>query len=108
MEHSEFWNLYDNGKLENLKVWRREENIDTEGDFECNGFNSEILSFTYNGKFYLRLVMFAGYEVRWVGRRNHRTPKRDGVRVNSWIKEFDNRNQANAYFKKVAVGFSKV
>lgn len=108
MNHSEFWNLYDNGKLENYKVWRREEEIDTQGEFDCNGFNSEIESFVYNGKYYLRCVLFAGYEIRWVGRKAHRTPKRDGVRVNSWIKEFDNKNQANAYFKKVAVGFSKV
>lgn len=108
MNQSDFWTLYDNGGLDNLKIWRREEDIDTEGDFECNGFSSEIISFEHNGKYYLRFALFAGYEVWYVGRGSRRRCKRTGVRTNSFIKEFDNKNQANAYFKKVGVGFSKV
>lgn len=108
MNHSDFWNLYDNGNLENLKIWRRKENIDTNGDFECNEFYSEIISYTYGGKYYLRFVLFAGYNIWFVGSRRNRRCKRTGIRTNSFIKEFENKNHANAYFKKVAEGFSKV
>ena len=107
MTNHEFFELYDNGKLENVKLWHRPETIETNGDFECDGFLSEIVSFTYGNKYYLRFVLFAGYEVRYVGRYAHRTAKRDGVRTNSYIKEFDNKNHANAYFKKAAIGFTK-
>lgn len=108
MTHTEFWNLYDNDKLENVKTWRRKEDIDTEGDFDCNEFFSEIISFVYENKYYLRIVQFNGYHVRFVGRRGHREAKRDGVKTWSVIKEFDSKSSANAYFKKCAVGYSIV
>lgn len=105
MTHAEFWNFYDSNALENVSIWRKEqEDIDP----EFSDFRNEVIAFTYNGKYYLRIVQFNGYSVWWVGRRGRRTVKRDGVRTWSVIKEFDTKASANAYFKKCAVGYKKV
>jgi len=105
MTRQEFWNLYNADKLENVSIWRKaQEDIDP----EFSDFMNEVVAFTYNGKYYLRLVQFNGYTVWFVGRRGHRHPKRDGVRTWDYIKEFDTKERANAYFKKAAAGYKKV
>lgn len=104
MTHAEFWELYNAGKLENVSVWRKEqEDIDP----EFSSFRNEVIAFVYDGKFFLRIVQFNGYTVWWVGRGSKRHVIRDGVRTYSAIKEFDNKNAANAYFKKCAAGYAK-
>ena len=105
MTHGEFWELYDSNTLENVSTWRKEQ----EGiDPEFSDFMNEVIAFTHNGKYYLRIVQFNGYTVWWVGRRGKREPKRDGVRTWSVIKEFATKAAANAYFKKCAAGYQKV
>ena len=101
MTQEQFWSLYDNGRLENLKRWVRK---DAEDPIHC----SEILSFTYRGKFYLRICEFNGYYGWWVGRGSNRHWKvnYNAARRYTALKEFDNRVSANAYFKKCAVGYS--
>ena len=105
MTHAEFWKLYDSNTIENASIWRKEqEDIDP----EFSDFRNEVIAYTHDGKFYLRIVQFNGYDCRWVGRRGRRLPKRVGVRTWSVIKEFNNKTSANAYFKKCAVGYQKV
>ncbi len=100
MEQSVFWDLYDSGKLENVKHWMRKDAKKIE---HC----SEITSFTYDGKFYLRICEFKGYYGWYVGRGSSRHWKADyDSPINySVIKEFDNKNAANAYFKKCATDY---
>lgn len=105
MTHSEFWSLYDSNLLENASIWRKaQEDIDPEfGDFM-----NEVIAFTYNGKWYLRLVQFNGYHTWYCGSRSNRHIKRTGVRTWSVIKEFNTKASANAYFMKAAAGYKKV
>lgn len=78
MTHEEFWKLYDSNTLENASIWRKEqEDIDP----EFSSFRNEVIAYTHNGKYYLRIVQFNGYDCRYVGRRGNRHPKRMGVRV---------------------------
>lgn len=102
MTHGEFWELYDNGKLENKKHWMRKD-AEAKKIQDC----SEITTYSHNGKFYLRISEFKGYYGWWVGRGSNRHWKvnYDAPRRYSVIKEFDNKNSANAYFKKCAVGY---
>ena len=101
MEQSKFWELYDAGKLENVKHWIRK---DTENIIHC----SEITSFSYEGKFYLRISEFKGYYGWWVGRGSNRHWKvnYDAAKRYTVLKEFDNKNAANAYFRKCAAGYT--
>jgi hypothetical protein len=100
MTQNEFWSLYDNGHLENVKHWTRK-------DADNIIHNSEITSFTYDGKYYLRISEFKGYYGWWVGRGSSRHFKVDhnAPRRYTVLKEFDNKNAANAYFKKCAIGY---
>lgn len=98
MTQAEFWKLYDNGELENVSHWYRK---------DAEDFTSEIIAFAYDGKYYLRIVQFNGYYTWHVGHGSSRHVVRDGVRTWSVIKEFDNKNSANAYFKKCAAGYTK-
>lgn len=105
MTHEEFWKLYDSNTLENVSIWRKEqENIDP----MFNDFRNEVIAYAHNGKYYLRIVQFNGYHIWWVGHGSGRHPKREGVKVWSVIKEFNTKEQANAYFKKCAAGYKKV
>ena len=101
MDNAKFWELYDSGKLENVKHWIRK---DAEDIAHC----SEITSFTYNGRFYLRICEFKGYYGYWTGKgaSRHFEADRNATRRNTYIKEFNNKNAANAYFKKCAADYT--
>jgi hypothetical protein len=100
MDQHTFWNLYESGKLENVRHWIRK---DADKIEHC----SEITSFTYAGKFYLRISEFKGYYGWYVGRGSSRHWKvnSDAARRYTVLKEFDNKNAANAYFKKCAADY---
>ena len=104
MTHSEFWKLMDAGDLVNLSIWRKEqEDIDP----EFQDFRNEVVAFTYNGKFYLRIVRFCGYDGIYTGRGGNRHFVRKAVHRSSYIKEFESKHSANAYFKKAAAGYTR-
>lgn len=104
MTNSEFWKLWDNKELENVSIWRKaEQDIDP----EFADFRNEVVAFAYNGKFFLRIVQFNGYDGSYSGNWGNRKFTKKAVRTYSAIKEFDNKNSANAYFKKCAAGYKK-
>ncbi len=92
MTHNEFNKLYANGEIV----------IKTYGN-EASGLDKEektIEAFEYNGRFYLRIHKVYRYLTgeRRCGKRYKMTKE------SHFIKEFETKQQANNYFKKVAEG----
>lgn len=95
MTHEEFNRLYDNGEIV-VKIWA--------GTFE-DGTKKSIEAFEHCGKFYLRIHSVLPYvldRTAECGKRYRMTKE------SHFIKEFDNKNHANAYFKKAAQGLNRV
>jgi len=97
MTHEEFNRLYGDGKI-NIKVFVAAEDDGTEKTVE---------SFMYNDKFYLRihsvLHYVTGDRVTPFGRKRYKMS-----RESHFIKEFDTREQANAYFQKISKHFVRI
>lgn len=93
MTHEQYWELYDNGEI-SVKIW----------DGIVNEVHKTVEAFEYGDKFFLRIHNAFSYVtgVRKYGKR-YRMSKESHV-----IKEFGNRESANAYFKKVAEGLKRV
>lgn len=88
MTYDEFMDLYIKQEIKPLGLWERK----GEKEYEW----SEIFPYKYNGKF-----CFVKYTIyRYSGWNRS---KFYGLR----IKEFDTKEQANAYFKKFAEGYTK-
>lgn len=97
MEQKEFWSLYDAGRLQCLTRWEHEIKV------EDASFTEEMVCFKYDGKFYIRFTKLGRWEM------NYRTNKRTGRALSyGFIKEFDNKDRANNYFKKCKEGFALV
>lgn len=109
MLDKEFYRLYSNGDLENVNIYWKQ--AVPKNDYPRRhwkhdpGFTDEIVSFTYDGKYYLRIVEFRGYRY-W--KRSNGNITRYGTKLWSVTKEFDNKYSANAYFKKCSEGYSKI
>ena len=101
MNNTEFRKLFDDGQLENLKVFQKP---------SFDGNNDEIVSFQYNGKFFLRIVKYYEAHYGWyVGHGSARHWKESGGnKFSSFIKEFESKDHANAYFKKCAEWFKRI
>ena len=95
MTQNKFWELYDAGKI-NVKIFTGI----VDGDVE-----KTIEAFEYEGKFYLRII--TRYEWR-TGPRIHKPNGYNMAGGHTSIKEFETKNQANAYFKKAGQGLSRV
>ena len=93
MTHEEFNRLYDNNEI-TIKIW--------EGIVENE--EKSIEAFEYNNKFYLRIHSVYKYVTgeRAFGKKYRMT------RENHFIKEFDDKNYANNYFKKISKGLHRV
>jgi len=93
MTHDKFWDLYNNGEIQ-VKVW----------DGEIDGVQKSVEAFEYDGKFFLRIHSVYRYVTgeRKFGKR-YRMSKES-----HFIKEFNSKEHANAYFKKAAQGLKKV
>jgi len=96
MTHERFWELYDNGEIK-VKVFAYD-NLEAPDGCMTHG---EIDAFEFGGKFYLRFYK----EYAPAGYRKH---YKNGGSSSSTIKEFDNKNSANNYFKMAANGFKRV
>lgn len=95
----DFWQLYDNGEI-NPKIYQYKRDI-PEGSREAKEI--EITAFEYNNKYYLRIVpTYNDYSLE----RGRKTYRMSG-KTSAYIKEFDNKYQANNYFKKVVSGMEK-
>lgn len=90
MTNEKFWELYDNGEI-TVKIWNG----------TVDGSEKTIEAFEHDGKFYLRIHEYK--LIRKGDKKHHRLTK-------DWhyTKEFDNKNHANAYFKKAAQGLARV
>ena len=64
-----------------------------------------IVAFEYAGKMYL---VFSIPDVAYGKRYGKRYELQRKVWVNQYIREFTSKSNANAYFKKAAVGFTKI
>lgn len=93
MNNALFWHLYSNGKI-NVKIYSGI--IDDTEVF--------IEAFEYENKFYLRIHKIYRYTT---GRRSN-GKKYNMTNESHFIKEFDDRNHANNYFKKIAKGIKRV
>ena len=88
-----FWELYNNGKI-NVKIYYG----------IIDDVETSVEAFEYENKFYLRIHKIYRYTT---GRRSN-GKKYKMTNESHFIKEFDNRNQANSYFKKVAKNLKKI
>lgn len=93
MTHEEFNRLYNDGII-SVKIYS---GIVDETE-------KSIEAFEYNEKFYLRIHSVFRYVTgtRAYGKRYRMT------RESHFIKEFDNKKQANSYFKKASDGLTRV
>ena len=94
MTHEEFNNLYDTGKI-SVKIYTGV----VDGAEKC------IEAFSYNGKFYLRLHIVLRYTL---DRQAECGKKYRMTKESHFIKEFDCKESANAYFRKAANGLKKI
>lgn len=78
--------------MENLKIYTKEI---TNLNKTLKGI-SEIACYTENGKYYLRFSLLKGWY--YYG----------GEKRSFFTKEFTSKENANNYFKKASVGFTKV
>ncbi|MCI9141817.1 MAG: hypothetical protein HFH87_04235 [Lachnospiraceae bacterium] len=86
MTNGEFKQLYNAGNLENISEWVHKV-TNTFG--ETLGY-SEIVCCMYRGKYYIRISKLNG-----LSRLYHEELR------STFVKEFDNKDSANRYFKKV-------
>ena len=98
MTHEEFNSLYNNGKI-SLKIYS--------GTINENGNQVEksIEAFEHDGKFYLRIHSSFDYILDRTAECGKRYKMR---KENHFIKEFNNKNHANNYFKKIANGLQRI
>lgn len=80
-------------KINNLVIYQK---IISNKDKTLNGI-SEIACYKENGKYYLRFSLLKGWS-----RLYH-----EEIR-NTFIKEFDNKDQANKYFIQASKGFTRI
>lgn len=93
MTNEIFWELYDNGSI-NVKIW----------DGVVDGVKKSIEAFAFDGKFYLRVHSVFEYTTGERARgKSYKMSKES-----HFIKEFDSKERANAYFKKAAEGLKRV
>lgn len=93
MDHKTMNRLYNDGEIV-VRSFARE--------FDEYGNKEVIEAFEYDGKFYLRLHLFKRYgsnRVRGKFYVLYHSPL-----FSSYIKEFDTKERANNYYKKVTVG----
>ena len=89
MTFDEFNNLYNNGGLKISAIYSRQ----GKDEFE----HSYIFAFTKDGKYYL---------ARYTERRY--SAWSNAPKWGKSVKQFDTKEQANAYFKKCAAGYKKI
>ena len=89
MTNEKFWELYNNGNID-TKVY----------EFDKERRHVEICAFEYSGMYYLRIATtYATYTLDRTAECGKKY--RMGGYTNSTIKEFDNKNGANRYFKAI-------
>ncbi len=94
MTHADFNRLYDAGEII-VKVYSG----------VIDETEKSIEAFEYGGKFYLRIHSIFKYTLD----RTTECGKRYRMsKENHFIKEFDNKEHANNYFKKAAHGLTRV
>lgn len=93
MTNDLFWELYNNGEIQ-VKIYSG----------VVDDIEKSVEAFEHNGKFYLRIHSVYNYVTgeRKFGKRYRMS------RESHYIKEFDNKDHANNYFKKAAQGLARV
>lgn len=102
MEQSTFWELFNEDKID-IKVYVID-NTETVEDCESDELQcAEISAFEYDNKYYLRT--YIRYPNYTCDRTSSNGKRYRMSRDYCYIKEFNDKVQANNYFKKVVKGY---
>lgn len=94
MNNELFWKLYNSNNI----------SVKTYAGTEDNGTEKEVSAFEHDGKYYLRIVT----DFKYILDRTATCGKKFRMcRHNCFFKEFQSRESANNYFKKVVSGMKK-